>query len=89
MCLTVPFLGFYDPAKMRKLRFPLSCLLKIRGDKVLTPEQNTPDEEIPPHLYHWRWDFDNPCQRKFLPIHSILEMMKEVDVHTHQLTLGD
>jgi hypothetical protein len=62
---------------------------KTRGDNILTSEIKVSDDKVPEHLYHWRWDFDNPLHKRMFPVRTILEFHKEVDKHKHQISLQD
>jgi len=45
------------------------------------PEEKIDINKCPEHLVHWKIDANNPYQRKFMPIHTFLEMQKEIHIH--------
>lgn len=71
-----PFFCFGN--KYARTIVPLLKFMKFLNKNAMTPEHKVDLSQVPEHIHPWLYDFDNPLQRKSIPVQTFIEMATEV-----------
>lgn len=76
VCFCNPFFSFYNRLLCKYIGKPFVKVRYAFNKKSTWPEVKYNDSEVPAHMVPWLYDFENPYQRGFTPMHSVLEMAR-------------
>lgn len=82
-----PYFSFHH-RNLSKLAKPYVKAKYACNKKSTWPEVTYVDSEVPDHIIPWLYDFENPYQRGFTPMHSVIEMFRITERAEERLLQG-
>ena len=71
ICFLNPFFYFYERSKL-KIASPFINWAYWMNNNGMGPEHKVNLAKCPDHIYPWLYDFDNPFQKKVVPLHTLV-----------------